>query len=143
MKLNRFTAGIIMTAFIGAGILVSSQPVHAASWHSGTPTVLRGKWRTKVLHESGTPYTRRGYLSVKSHSFNWHAAFVPDPSFGAHAKYQRLSKGNYIIAGRNDANAPAGGVVLSYHVRLYNRHKLYFKGLGTEKFWPGHVYYKY
>ncbi|MFT8493649.1 MAG: hypothetical protein ABF664_11370 [Liquorilactobacillus satsumensis] len=144
MKMKRIALGITTTTFLSLGVFAgSTQTANAAAWHQGTPTILRGKWRTKLLHEKGYPSVKgRGYIKFKTNSFFWIPALPPkDGQSGLQARYKRIAKGVYYLKGRDYNNAPAGGIVFNYKVHLYNRHKMAFKVVNSS--WDNHIFYKY
>lgn len=49
---NRIKAplvGFVVLVSLLFGVGMTTRTVHAATWHNGTPTALRGTWKTKTL----------------------------------------------------------------------------------------------
>ena len=46
MKTKTIIAAALLTALFGLG--ASSVTANASGWHKGTPSALRGKWKTKA-----------------------------------------------------------------------------------------------
>lgn len=125
-------------------LTITCAPTHAATWHRGTPTVLRGHWKTKTWR----PYkqykmTGHAYLKVHQTWFTNSPALPPlDPSSVMKVYYKKVGH-VYHLVGRDFNNAPAGGIKVSYRIKVYNRHKIYFKQLHQLRKDINHTYYKY
>ncbi|MCH4165097.1 MAG: hypothetical protein LKF37_10025 [Lentilactobacillus diolivorans] len=51
MEIKKLATGLVVASFIGIGVFSNPQQVSAATWHKGTPSALRGHWRTEIYHE--------------------------------------------------------------------------------------------
>ncbi|EEI71789.1 hypothetical protein [Lentilactobacillus hilgardii] len=47
MEMKKFAVGIAVVPFIGIGLLSNPQQSNAATWHRGTPRILRGNYARK------------------------------------------------------------------------------------------------
>jgi len=100
--------------------------VYAASWHVGTPKVLRGKWKGNKKKLSGM--TGRAHLLINSKSITNSPAFPPvDSEYSKKLHYKKTSKTTYKITGREYNNAPANGFKVTFKFKVYNSHKISFK----------------
>lgn len=70
MKTKAMIATALLTAGLGFG--AASTPANAASWHKGTPSALRGKWKTKPWKAYGYWYDSRSTITKKGISTTEH-----------------------------------------------------------------------
>ncbi|WP_283678500.1 hypothetical protein [Lentilactobacillus sp. Marseille-Q4993] len=129
--MKKFYLVIVAVAFSFL-MFATTQQVSAATYHSGTPKILRGHWRSAKKTSLG-----HGIMNVHKTKVYLHSRLAPDPEGMMHAKYKRTSKGHYKLIGRNYANAPVGGSIISIRVKVYSHHKIYVKGQSMKG-----VYYK-
>lgn len=120
---------LILGSLAVAGTLaVGSQPVKAATYHSGNPSAVRGYWKTSaykgvyyVFHF--TKYYNNNHAVVKT-SHGWHTpkgdtAINPVNTFNYPARYRKLSAHTYyLIPTKKSAH---------WHFRGANRMKIYKK----------------
>lgn len=119
---------------------INTSTAHAATWHKGIPTILKGKWHTKLLHFDDL--SGRAHISFYKTAFRHGDAFGPESYFEPvyHVQYQHTSKGHYKLRGRVFNNTSGTkGALFTYYFKLYNRHQLYTKGSDMAV----HTYYKY
>ncbi|GAD16597.1 hypothetical protein ABC628_06230 [Lentilactobacillus otakiensis] len=137
--ISTLIAGIAALAlFVLAG---NSGSTAAATWHNGTPTILRGKWRTKVSREYGV--SGRAHLHITKKGLMNSPKFPPqDPDYTSKLHYRYVGKHVYSIIGREFNNAPANGIKVHFLVKVYNHHKIYFKQVNGSSDGNG-VFYKY
>lgn len=77
--------------FIFLGLGNSSSHVEAATWHKGTPKVIRGKYKT---HHYGADLMST--FTIKKSSIKaWEAGM--SPIYGSKVKYKRLGKNKYML----------------------------------------------
>ncbi|MCH4165103.1 MAG: hypothetical protein LKF37_10055 [Lentilactobacillus diolivorans] len=84
MKLKRLVAGVAMASFMGVGVFSSSQQINAATWHKGTPKIIRGTWKM-----DGHKHTR--WIIGKSEM----SLFSPESSWGkpfSHLRYRKYNR---------------------------------------------------
>lgn len=55
---------VATVALTFAGVLGVDTTAQAATWHAGTPTALRGVWRTKIQH------SLRTYIHIGKTTYN-------------------------------------------------------------------------
>ncbi|EEI24181.1 hypothetical protein [Lentilactobacillus hilgardii] len=68
MEIKKLATGLVVASFIGIGVFSNPQQVSAATWHKGTPSALRGHWRTGIFHYGGFPCYDT--LTVSKHMLN-------------------------------------------------------------------------
>ncbi|KRN23814.1 hypothetical protein [Secundilactobacillus similis] len=135
MKTVRF--GLMITALLGAGMMAPTVG-HAATWHSGTPKVLQGKWKTKSFRRS--PNTVKLSVHIgKSQIFGYevetyHGRTTLDNALPVINKghYRYLGHHTYYITDLKSNGMSSGHV----KVKWYNHHTI--KIAGTP-----HYYYRY
>ena len=142
MKTKAIIATVLLTTGIGFGAV--STPVNAATWHKGMPKILQGKCKTKTWKPyKQFPNKGRAYLKISDYWFGYQPALPPvDPMAVQRIRYRR--SGNiYHVIGRETNNAPKGGILQTFTIKVYNRQKLYFRFNQSRTPDINHVYYKY
>jgi hypothetical protein len=100
MKTNAAIATALITA--GLGIGTGSTVANAASWHNGTPSALRGKWKTKTYHNRFVSGYSRTYITKHSIHTQTHTIGGSSdnmPPIIEHAKYRYLGNHLYTFKG--------------------------------------------
>jgi len=102
--------------------------VHAASWHKGTPKVIRGNWRGTTQKVKQMHYTGHASLVIKPKSITNTPGLPPqDSNFSSKLRYKKTGKKTYTVTGREYNNAPKNGVKITFKLKVYNHHKISFK----------------
>lgn len=83
-------------AILFAGLGSMATTAHAATWHKGTPTAIRGTWRTKTskslrtyIHVTSTKYNCDQMYDTKEH------AYITDPYRVTNVYYHHKSGSQY------------------------------------------------
>lgn len=90
MRLHRLTATFLIITTLGISGLATN-PVQAASWHKGTPKVLRGNW---VYHRKQV--SQWGYYHISANKMTSDDQGMPGLTY-KHLKYKSLGHGKYKI----------------------------------------------
>lgn len=85
MKMQTMIATALLTAGLGFGAV--GTPANAASWHKGTPSALKGHWRTKMHKATG---------SVGG-SKNYHWTYLYYSIIGSHVTSTMIQSDSYEI----------------------------------------------
>lgn len=108
--------------------LTPTSTAHAATWHKGTPKILRGHWRGKKKTVKQIKYTGHASLNIKAKSLVNTPALPPkDSNYSAKLHYKKTGKTTYTITGREYNNAPQKGYKITFKFKVYNHHKISFK----------------
>lgn len=104
---------LLMAGFIAVlGLSVSQETTaHATTWHKGTPTALRGKWKTKPIAAVGTHY--RLQLSIGKDSITDSGGFG-DPTWTNHQSYHHKSGSEYYYV-KGHEKVYTGGKEIFYY----------------------------
>lgn len=129
--------GLMITVLLSTGVMVPTVG-HAATWHSGTPKALQGKWKTKSFKRR--PNTVKlsvhigksmilGYEAETNHSQT--SVDYASPSI-IKSHYRYLGHHTYYIADLKSDGMSTGHT----KIKWYNHHTI--KIAGTP-----HYYYRY
>ncbi|EEI70931.1 hypothetical protein CLI91_02605 [Lentilactobacillus hilgardii] len=140
MNMTKFAtkASITLGAALGLGLFIAQQPAHAATWHKGTPSAVRGTWKTKstsiaVGSKKQTAYDKvtiaKNALSDYSYTGKNKLGMK-----GTSAKYAVTGKYTYIIKAKVAKN-----VTLTLHVKKSSS-KVIVIGNGTKNTNPAKYY---
>lgn len=134
-----------MELLLGEGM--TAPTAHAATWHNGTPTVLRGTWKTKTLTVGPGIKTQLYWKLGKSYMMTG-GGLGDGLSTNRTAYHHKAGSRYYYVRGHENINT-AGHEVEYYrfykvgnkfkatnYLRYYNGK--FSKGYASE----GHVYYK-
>lgn len=94
---------LVTTTALGISItpLFNSKQAEAATWHKGTPKVLRGTWQKKV-HEGGISFDTG--IQIKK---NYFTTFSPgDPLYLKPVSYHKVGNGTYALKGKEVIYSP-------------------------------------
>lgn len=127
--MTKITAtGLVTLATLSLLSTPISTNAHAASWHSGTPKVLRGKWRGATKKIKQFKYSNHATVIVKAHAITNLPALPPrDGQYSKKLHYKKTGNRSYTITGRQYANAPANGSKITFKVKIHNHHKITFR----------------
>lgn len=94
---SKFIKGLfaLLIAF-GIGWQLEQQTVQAATWHKGTPTAIRGKFRNPKVEVSSHSFAARIYIKKATFELtSWHSA----TEYYKSMSYKHLSKHVYLLKG--------------------------------------------
>lgn len=140
MNMTRFTARLtlVVGATFGSLLFMAAQPTQAATWHKGTPSNVRGTWKTKKLKvntgsTSVTAYDQVtiGKTSLADYSYTGSSRVGIK---GTSAKYATVGKYTYVIKVKI-----AKGVYGTLHVKKQSS-KVLVIGNGTKNVNPAKYY---
>lgn len=125
---------ILVTLSLSLGLLGGLSGIgntaNAASTHKGLPHVLRStKWKAKSHYIN----TRDDYEASEIHfhktsvSEEWSGGV--DPFSASKLRYRYVGHHKYKLYGRQYGNEPAGGAPWSSEIKVYSKHKIYYKDL--------------
>ncbi|MDT7019860.1 hypothetical protein RI509_11805 [Levilactobacillus namurensis] len=131
IKMHRFTPALLITLTTFGLALATPAPTataQAATWHKGTPKIIRGKWRGTTHKVKQIHYQGHADLLIKAKSITNNPALPPrDPDYSTKLHYKKTGKKTYTIKGRQYNNASAKGVKITFKIKVYSHHKLHFK----------------
>lgn len=106
MKINKLIFGLIAASSLSAAAVNTAHTAKAASWHNGTPKILRGKYKSLP---SGNPrsyvrmYIRQHsapmYGFMKGTDGSYWSGSMQGIAYGA--KYKKISTHIYKISGKD------------------------------------------
>ncbi len=132
-------ASIVLGTTFGLGLSVSAQSAQAATWHKGTPTTIRGTWKTKAIKtklSSGKTSKSYDQVTFTKNGFS-NYSFVGSSKLGLKAKsvkYAVKGKYTYVITATF-----AKGVSSTVHVKK-SSNKVIVLGSGTKNTNPAKYY---
>ncbi|WP_203649309.1 hypothetical protein [Secundilactobacillus yichangensis] len=125
-KICRTLLLVLMT--FGLFSVASTQSVSASSYHKGTPTTLRGHWRTKMrkVHNADhTYFWGYFYLTIKKNSFS--DVGIQSGGYGAKdMSYRYAGNHTYYLKGKVDMG---GGTVYPFKWKIKKISARKFRGL--------------
>jgi hypothetical protein len=142
--MKKLGTSFIIAASLGVAFGVSNINNHAAAatWHKGTPTVLRGKYRTAF--KSVKPYYFRSYLHITTYKLQfWQNEYSHSKKYvssanifgiNGKAKYRKLKAGLYEIRGNAYVDQTQ-----TWYVKRYSHNRV---RLTYTKSFAGQYYYQ-
>lgn len=91
MKKDQLLCTLGTAAFL-VGTGETATTVTAATWHNGTPAVLRGKWQTRTIHTPLGSDSSKATISKRNLTFNY---FGSMPDKFTHVKWRKLNHHTY------------------------------------------------
>ncbi|KRK89550.1 hypothetical protein [Lentilactobacillus sunkii] len=137
MKTKTMIATGLLTAGLGLGAV--STTANAASWHKGTPSALRGKWKTKPWTQSGYKYDYRSFISAHKiisevRGLNGGPSDMAAPTV-QHARYKYLGNHLYKFKGTSLGTSPS-----SCYIKWKSHNHIVIKPWSNNKVFS---YYRY
>lgn len=110
------------------GLSSIGNAANASSTHKGLPHVLRStKWKAKSHYIKGRDDYEASEIHFHKTSVSEEWAAGVDPFSASKLRYRYAGHHIYKIYGRQYGNEPAGGAPWSSEVKVYNKHKIYYK----------------
>lgn len=132
-----FLASLIAALSLGLGFGTTA---YATTWHKGTPSALRGTWKTKSIAVAGTHYRLK--LSIGKDSITNGGGFG-DPTWTNHQSYHHKSGSAYYYV-KGHEKVYTGGKEIFYYKFHKVGHKLHMMNYLTiqngHKYLPEHKY---
>ncbi|PAK84336.1 hypothetical protein [Lentilactobacillus parakefiri] len=98
MKLVKVIIAMSVACLFAIGYQASS--ANAATWHSGTPSALQGKWRQKtVIKDGGSQHVSYNRVSITKKSVETNS-FGSMPDLFTHIKWRKAGHHIYVLHAR-------------------------------------------
>lgn len=140
MNMTKFAtkASITLGAALGLGLFVAQQPANAATWHKGTPSAVRGTWKTKStsIGSGSTKQTAYDKVTIGKTAVSDYAYTGKNKlgMKGTSAQYAATGKYTYIIKAKISKK-----VTMTLHVKKTSS-KVIVIGNGTKNTNPAKYY---